>query len=157
MALVFIAKLLFPFSVGLFHIKHRSRCRLLAHSRTAATSAFAPLWGEQRTSRVAHFALDQCARWRRHVWIFILIGRTSHLPLCRKPQKTQTKLLFVQTVEQVRFLALAILAAIFTSLALSDVFLLAQVPGTAVAATAIVSAGLLAIGVAVRAALDRLS
>ncbi len=63
----------------------------------------------------------------------------------------------MQTVEQVRFLALAILAAIFTSLALSDIFLLAQVPGIAVAAVAIVSAGLLAVGVAVRAALNRLS
>ncbi len=63
----------------------------------------------------------------------------------------------MQTVGQVRFLALAMLAAIFTSLALSGIFLLAQVPGPAVSATALVTAGLLAVGVAVRAALDRLS
>jgi hypothetical protein len=88
----------------------------------------------------------------------VLIGRTSQPSLTQETAKnTQRKLQFMQTVEQVRFLALAILAAIFTSLALSDIFLLAQVPGTAVAAVAIVSASLLAVGVAVRAALDRLS
>ena len=63
----------------------------------------------------------------------------------------------MQTVDQVRFLALAILAAVFTSLALSDIFQLGQVPGPAVAAAALVSAGVVAVGVAVRAALDRLS
>jgi hypothetical protein len=61
------------------------------------------------------------------------------------------------TIEQIRLLALAILAAIFTSLALSDVFLVAQVPGIVVAAVAIVGAAILAIGVVVTAALDRLS
>jgi hypothetical protein len=61
----------------------------------------------------------------------------------------------MQTVNQVRALALALLAAIFVSLALSDVFLLAQIPGVVVGAVAIVSAVILAIGVAVTTAIER--
>ena len=72
-------------------------------------------------------------------------------------QTLERTLQFVQTVNQVRFLAVAMLAAVFVSLAISDVFLLAQIPGFVVAAAALVSAAVLAIGVAVGTMIDRFS
>ena len=51
----------------------------------------------------------------------------------------------------------AFVAAVIASLALADIFVLAHVPNIVVAALALISAGVLALGVAVAAVIEKLA
>jgi transposase len=74
----------------------------------------------------------------------------------RRAQGVHTAEDYVVVKTRVQSFILAIVTAINASLVLSDIFRWARVPEIVVAAVAIVSAGMLAIGVAVTAALERM-